>query len=122
MGLNGFSYLDFNVKLVDPQLLLDYAAMNYFAAKTIGFTALKKEYDIWLDSAMPEETQERNLKHEVIEFSLMKFNCFTYWQAHKIATACEQYNHDWVSLFYEECKQKAEFSESFCVIRPPDQL
>jgi len=111
MGLKGFTYLDFTVKLVDPQILLDYAAMNYYAAKTIGFEDLKKEYEIWIDSELPEERKERDLKHEVIEFGLMKYNALSYWQAHKIATMHENRDHNWVSSFYNERKNQREFSD-----------
>jgi len=122
MGLKSFVYLDFKVKLVDPQVLLDFAAMNFFAAKTMGFKDLKKEYEIWIDFNLPEDRKERDLKHEVIEFSLMKYNKLAYWQAHKIATACENYDHDWEASFYNERKCLKDQPDPLCFTGPTYQF
>jgi hypothetical protein len=122
MGLKEFSYLDFKVKFVDSQTLLDYAGMNSFAARAFGFRDLRDEYEILIDQELSEETQARTLKHEVIEFSLMKYDYLTYWQAHKIASNYERFGHNWVSLFYSNSKEKKDPLECFCVAKPHDNI
>ena len=75
------------VVLVPPAKLLDYAAMNDRAAKSIGYPMPKNE--IWIDRSLPLVTRVRTLRHELIEHNLMGEGD-TYWQAHKIATKRER--------------------------------
>ena len=58
------------VTFVDSRRLHDYAAMNPDAAKAMEFHHIKPN-EIEIDRTMPEETQCRNLKHELIELRLM---------------------------------------------------
>jgi 3-mercaptopyruvate sulfurtransferase SseA len=71
------------VSFVDSRSLRDYSGMNPDAAKTMGFHHIKPN-EIEIDRTMPEETQCRNLKHELIEKRLMDGG-MEYWQAHSEA-------------------------------------
>jgi len=80
---------DNNIKVVftDSKILKDYAAMNPEAARAMGFPDYdgdEETKEILIDREMPEETQVANLKHELIEFRLMR-NGMPYWDAHLIS-------------------------------------
>ena len=76
------------VTFVDSRRLHDYAAMNPDAAKAMEFHHIKPN-EIEIDRTMPEETQCRNLKHELIELRLMNEGK-GYWESHREALRGEK--------------------------------
>lgn len=83
---------DIKVVFTDSEILKDYGAMNPEAAKAMGFPDIDNNLEtkeILIDETLPEETQIQNLKHELIEFKLMK-NGMEYWPSHKIALVMEK--------------------------------
>lgn len=80
------------VRFVDSRTLKDYAGENPAAAKVMGFHNIKSN-EIEIDRTMPEETQCRNLKHELVELRLMNGG-MEYWQAHVKALEAEKHPFD----------------------------
>lgn len=76
------------VKEVPSHQLRDYAAMNFSAAKKIGYP-LKKKNTILIDGTMKSDTKYRDLKHELAESNLMQKKHLNYWQAHLKALKAE---------------------------------
>lgn len=74
------SYKGYRVKFA-RRALKDYAGMNYWAAKDIGFRPLPKKDEIWLDDSLPKKTVFKNLIHEELEAKEMKKGN-SYWTAH----------------------------------------
>lgn len=73
---------------VDPDVLADYAGMNYYASKKFGFRKNMKPNEIYIDKTLPLDVQCRTLRHEMIERKLMAGG-MDYWDAHRIATRKE---------------------------------
>jgi hypothetical protein len=67
--------------------LSDYAAMNSTIAKKLGFKKIQPN-EILIDVEMPENTQFKNLIHELIEKELMD-DGDSYWTAHNKALKAE---------------------------------
>jgi hypothetical protein len=84
---------DIIVTFVDSRRLRDYSGMNPDAAKVMEFHNIRPN-EIEIDRTMPEETQCRNLKHELIEKRLMDEG-MNYWQAHTYALAKEDEPFDY---------------------------
>lgn len=85
------------VKFVDSKILKDYAGMNPEAAEAMGFPDYdgdKQTKEILIDRTLPEETQTRNLKHELVEMRLMQKG-MKYWEAHEIALGKEREPFDY---------------------------
>ena len=85
------------VKFVDSKILKDYAGMNPEAAEAMGFPDYdgdKRTKEILIDRTLPEETQTRNLKHELVEMRLMQKG-MKYWEAHEIALDKEKEPFDY---------------------------
>jgi len=74
------------IRFVPSKKLKDYAGMNKYAAKSLGYPL--KEDIILVDESMTREEKNRTIKHEMIERSLMKKG-MTYWKAHRIALSKE---------------------------------
>lgn len=83
------------VELVPSSRLHDYAAMNWKAGQDFGVPIAPNT--IWLDNKYQangetlEQTQARNLKHELDETSDMQKG-IPYWKAHKDALVSEKNN------------------------------
>jgi hypothetical protein len=81
----------------DSKVLKDYAGMNPEAARAIGFPDIDKDEstrEIIIDNSLPLETQVANLKHELVEYKLMKQG-MQYWQAHELALKSEKEPFDY---------------------------
>lgn len=74
----------FKVRYVGDKVLRDYAGMNYYAAKTMGFTPLPKKNEILVDKHLGRIMKLRTIKHEAEEVHLMEKG-YPYFMAHKIA-------------------------------------
>lgn len=70
------------IELVGAKRLKDYAGMNPYAAKSIGFPLNKNT--ILIDKNLSIIEKHRTLKHEIQEMKHMR-NGDTYWTAHKKA-------------------------------------
>jgi hypothetical protein len=77
------------VKEVPSRRLSDYSAMNFSAAKKIGFP-LKNRDTILIDKEMKSDTKYKDLKHELVESNLMQKKHLNYWQAHLKALKAEK--------------------------------
>lgn len=75
--------MGFKVKYVGERRLADYAGMNFYAAKDMGYPNCgKKEFHIARD--MSNQEKYETLKHEMIESKLMA-DGDSYWEAHRVA-------------------------------------
>jgi hypothetical protein len=95
---------DIKVVFTDSTILKDYAAQNPEAARVMGFPDIDndtKTKEILIDKEMPEETQIANLKHELIEFRLMR-NGMPYWDAHLISLRKEKEPFDFSQPMCQE--------------------
>lgn len=88
----------YTVKFVDSRTLHDYAGMNADAAKDISFTNIEAN-EIELDRTLPEDTQYKNLKHELTEKKLMDSG-IVYWKAHLQALKAEEEPFDYSKSMY----------------------
>jgi len=96
------------VTFTDSKVLFDYAAMNPEAAAKLGYPKIRNN-EIEIDKTMPEETQIKNLKHELIEWRLMEAD-LDYWPAHLIALKAENKPFDYSQpMFHAEPEQKGNF-------------
>jgi hypothetical protein len=96
---------DIKVTFVDSRTLKDYAGMNPAIAKKMGFTNIEKN-EILIDVELPEDTQFKNLIHELIEQELMR-DGDSYWEAHKKSLAAEKWAIGKVKKFVVKRKGKA---------------
>jgi hypothetical protein len=96
------------VTFTDSKVLKDYAAMNPEAAAHLGFPKIRNN-EIEIDKTLPEGTQIKNLKHELIEWRLMESD-LDYWPAHLIALKAENKPFDYSRpMFHAEPEQKGNF-------------
>jgi hypothetical protein len=93
------------VTFTDSRELSDFAAMNPAAAKKMGFKNIDKN-EILIDVELPEDTQFRNLIHELIENELIE-DGDSYWQAHKKSLRAEQWALKKAQKFVNKRKGKA---------------
>lgn len=93
------------VTFTDSRSLKDFAAMNPAAAKKMGFTDIKKD-EILIDVELPEDTQFKNLIHELIEKELMD-DGDSYWTAHNKALKAEAWATKKAERFVSKRKGKA---------------
>ena len=77
------------VTFVNSSVLKDYAALNSTIAKKLGFKKIK-DNEILIDKGMPEETQYKNLIHELVEQELLR-DGEAYWPAHLKSLSAEQW-------------------------------
>ena len=66
------------------ELTKDYAGMNHYAAKTLGFKPLPKKDEILVADDLTSEERRRTIRHEIVEMDLMKKG-LSFWDAHKTA-------------------------------------
>lgn len=69
------------IKYVGEKVLKDYAGMNYYAAKAMGFTHKINKNTILIDKNLPKKIKKETIKHEKCEAKLMKHG-MKYWNAH----------------------------------------
>jgi hypothetical protein len=93
------------VTFTDSKRLSDYAAMQPTVAKKLGFKDIK-ENEILIDVELPEDTQFKNLIHELIEKELMD-DGEEYWSAHKKALKAEAWALKKAQKFVSKRKGKA---------------
>jgi hypothetical protein len=93
------------VTFTDSKRLSDYAAMQPTVAKKLGFKDIK-ENEILIDVELPENTQFKNLIHELIEKELMD-DGEEYWSAHKKALKAEAWALKKAQKFVSKRKGKA---------------
>jgi hypothetical protein len=93
------------VTFTDSRRLKDYAGMNPAIAKKMGFTDIKKN-EILIDVELPEDTQLKNLIHELIEKELMD-DGDSYWVAHNKALKAEAWAIEKAKKFVAKRKGKA---------------
>ena len=73
----------YKVKQVGSKVLIDYAGMNHYAAKSMGFKGCKPK-EILIHKGLTAKTKDETLRHELCEIDKMKKGD-SYWQAHKHA-------------------------------------
>jgi len=78
----------FKIKAVGDNVLRDYAGMNYYAAKAMGFRPLPKKNEILIDKHYKGAKRARLIKHEEEEVHLMQAG-YPYFTAHKLALDIE---------------------------------
>jgi len=93
------------VTFTDSRVLKDYAGMNPSIAKKMGFKNIK-ENEILIDVELPEDTQFKNLIHELIEKELMD-DGDSYWTAHNKALKAEAWAVKKAEKFVSKRKGKA---------------
>ena len=93
------------VTFVDSSVLKDYAALNPPIAKKLGFKNIKKN-EILIDKGMPEETQYKNLIHELVEQELLR-DGEAYWPSHLKALKSERWSLKKAQKFIVKRKGKA---------------
>ena len=93
------------VTFVDSSVLKDYAALNSTIAKKLGFKKIK-DNEILIDKGMPEETQYKNLIHELVEQELLR-DGEAYWPAHLKALKSERWSLKKAEKFVSRRKGKA---------------
>ena len=93
------------VTFTDSKTLHDYAALNSPIAKKLGFKNIKKN-EILIDKGMPEETQYKNLIHELVESELLQ-DGEAYWPAHLKALKSEKWSLKKAQKFIVKRKGKA---------------
>jgi len=96
---------DIKVTFVDSSVLKDYAALNSTIAKKLGFKKIK-DNEILIDKGMPEETQYKNLIHELVESELLQ-DGEAYWPAHLKALRSERWSLKKAQKFVNKRKGKA---------------
>jgi len=96
---------DIKVTFVDSSVLKDYAALNSTIAKKLGFKKIK-DNEILIDKGMPEETQYKNLIHELVEQELLR-DGEAYWPSHLKALRSEQWSLKKAQKFVNKRKGKA---------------
>ena len=96
---------DIKVTFVDSSVLKDYAALNSTIAKKLGFKKIK-DNEILIDKGMPEETQYKNLIHELVEQEMLK-DGEAYWPAHLKALKSERWSLEKAQKFIVKRKGKA---------------
>ena len=79
----------YNIKKSPGSVLKDYAGMNYYAAKEIGFHPCPAKHTVLVDSNLESRWIKRTAKHEIIEAELMKRG-YSYWDAHQVALRYEK--------------------------------
>jgi len=75
---------NFRVKTVSKDMLKDYAGMNHYAAKWLGFKPLPEKDEILVADDLTGDERRRTIKHEIVEMDLMKKGV-PFWEAHKTA-------------------------------------
>lgn len=80
---------DYKIRYVGDRILKDYAGMNHFAGKAMGFQPLPERDTILIDKDMKRKVQLETIKHEVAEVDKMKQG-HNYWEAHKHALKVEK--------------------------------
>jgi hypothetical protein len=93
------------VTFTTSKRLSDYAALNSTIAKKLGFKNIK-ENEILIDVELPEDTQFKNLIHELIEKELMD-DGESYWESHKKALRAEVWALKKAQKFVTKRKGKA---------------
>ena len=93
------------VTFTTSKRLSDYAAMQPTVAKKLGFKDIK-DNEILIDVELPENTQFKNLIHELIEKELMD-DGEPYWKAHKKALKAESWAVKKAQKFVNKRKGKA---------------
>lgn len=78
------------IKFVSSSVLKDYAGMNYYAAKSIGFKKIKPN-EILIDKSMSKKDIKKTIAHEIVESKLMKNKKMSYWKAHELALKMERF-------------------------------
>lgn len=73
--------MKFKVKYVGSKILHDYAGMNYYAAKAMGFSKNKQKNVILIDRKLSKNIKKKTIIHEVCEANLMRKG-MKYWSAH----------------------------------------
>lgn len=80
----------YQVKTMSHRTLKDYAGMNYYAAKKLGFMPLPKKDEVWVSDNLSYSDRETTIRHEAIEAEKMKGGDTSYWEAHTIAYSREK--------------------------------
>ena len=93
------------VTFVNSSVLKDYAALNSTIAKKLGFKKIK-DNEILIDKGMPEETQYKNLIHELVEQELLR-DGEAYWPSHLKALRSERWSLKKAQKFIVKRKGKA---------------
>lgn len=103
------------VTFTTSEELLDYAGMNPAIAKEMGFKGIE-ENEILIDDGLPEDTQFKNLVHELIEQELL-WDAEQYWVAHKKALKSEKWPVKKVKRFVNKRRGKAPISTKIRMVK-----
>ena len=79
----------FHLNFHGKQLLKDFAGMNYEAAQAMGYPEHDPE-EIIIDVSLPLKRRVQNLRHEIVERTIMKDTHCKYWTAHIQALRAEK--------------------------------
>ena len=79
----------FVVKSVPDKVLKDYAGMNYYAAKAMGFKPNLKKNEVLVNKCYTGSKREQVIRHEEEEAHLMSKG-YPYFKAHKLALRAER--------------------------------
>lgn len=77
------------VRLVSGKKMGQWAGMNSYAARRIGFKHKMKPHEIWIDRNMSKKRIRKTIRHELVERKLMRKG-MGYHKAHRIATLSER--------------------------------
>jgi hypothetical protein len=93
------------VTFVGGKRLADYAGMNSAAAKKLGYNDIQNN-ELLIDITLPEDTQFKNLIHELVERELIN-DGDSYWTAHIKALKAEKWALQKAEKFVSRRKGKA---------------
>jgi hypothetical protein len=81
----GHKHKRYRVVGVKPQVLKDYAGMNFHAAHALGFHDVVMHPNmILVDKRLSQKKRKATVRHEEVEDRLMSKG-LSYWRAHKYA-------------------------------------
>jgi len=80
----------YRIKFVPKNKLKDYAGMNYYAGKAMGYNDYPiNKNTIIIDASLPKKVRHETIKHEIVEAKLMRKG-MSYFEAHKRALQAEK--------------------------------
>lgn len=72
----------YKVRIVPKSTMGDWAGMNAFAAREVGFEHEVPENEVWISE---EQSDKREVAlHEIVEADLMRKKGFAYKEAHRL--------------------------------------
>lgn len=78
----------YKLRLVEKEKLKDYAGMNHYAGKVMGYKPHIPKDEIWVNKDLPQKEKINTIKHEIKEAELMRKGN-NYWESHLKALKIE---------------------------------